>query len=86
MTKLAEKQSISSGKLTFSLSSIPQVNQLFKSLVVFDEGLVESYFDKANLAIYLQDWYQIVQRANAYMQDQAPWVKLKSTNPETVTE
>ncbi len=44
----------------------------------FDSQVIELYFDGADLNSYLQDRYQIVQRANGYMQEQAPWTKLKS--------
>jgi len=37
----------------------------------------EELLDTANLNIYLQNRYSAVQDANIYMQNQAPWVKLK---------
>jgi methionyl-tRNA synthetase len=39
---------------------------------------IEDYFDKCHLNSYLQGRYEKVQAANLYMQEQAPWTKLKS--------
>ena len=38
---------------------------------------LENAIDSANMNSYLQERYAAVQDANAFMQTQAPWVKLK---------
>ena len=89
VTKLAQKEGITIAKENSKLLCPTNTfNTLWLHLLTFNDKSIESYFDNANLSIYLQDRYQIVQRANGYMQEQAPWTKLKSeeTNADGIAD
>ena len=70
VTKLAAKEGIRQGYVIASKTKQSILNEVTITKI-------ESFFDTGNLNQYLQNWYTIVQEANLYMQEQAPWVKLK---------
>jgi len=70
VTKLAAKEWITQGRVIASEAKQSILNEMTIKKT-------EELLDTANLNIYLQNRYSAVQDANIYMQNQAPWVKLK---------
>lgn len=70
VTKLAAKERIALGKRH------PEWNE-GSSQSIHSLEQIEHFLDTANLNTYLTQRYTAVQEANLYMQNQAPWTKLK---------
>lgn len=68
VTNIAAKNGITSVALS-EAKSIDRFNGF--------ENIQSDYLDKAQLKTYLDNRYQVVQKANEYMQSNAPWTKLK---------
>ena len=75
VTKLAYKQWITKGCIANNSKQ-----SLCNSITIQS---LENALDTANINTYLQVRYSGVQEANLYMQEQAPWVKLKDESTRT---
>ncbi len=79
VTNIAAKNGIT----TVTLSEAKSIDR-FQNF----ENIQSEYLDKAQLKSYLDARYQVVQKANEYMQSNAPWTKLKdeSTKEEGIED
>lgn len=89
VTSLCKKYGITSGKFNKQKREIFKENNNSKLTQYFEDGrdgnkIEEQYLRKAEIKWYLDDRYQLVQRANEYITTAEPWIKYK--NEETKTE
>ena len=89
VTSLCKKYSITSGKFNKQKRESFKENNESKLLHYFEDGrdgakIEEQYLRKAEIKSYLDDRYQLVQRANEYITTAEPWIKYK--NEETKAE
>lgn len=85
VTSLCKKYDITSGKFNKQKREIFKDNNNSKLLHFFEDRrdwskIEESYLKKADIKWYLDDWYQLVQRANEYMTTAEPRAKYKNEN------
>lgn len=74
VTKLAEKNGVTQGKFYADKISFD------------DQRWLEAELETSNLGGILKKWYETVQACNAFMQEQQPWIKLKSEDESTKNE
>ena len=89
VTSLCKKYGITSGKFNKQKREVFKENSNSKLLHFFEDGrdgnqIEEMYLKEADIKWYLDDWYQLVQRANEYITTAEPWIKYK--NDETKAE
>lgn len=89
VTSLCKKYGITSGKFNKQKREVFKENNNSKLVHYFEDGrdgnkIEEAYLKKADIKWYLDDWYQLVQRANEYITTAEPWIKYK--NDETKAE
>jgi len=89
VTSLCKKYGITSGKFNKQKREVFKENSNSKLLHFFEDGrdgnqIEETYLKKADIKWYLDDWYQLVQRANEYITTAEPWITYK--NKETKAE
>lgn len=85
VTSLCKKYGITSGKFNKQKREIFQENTGSKLVQYFKDGwdgakIEEQYLKKADIKWYLDDWYQLVQRANEYITTAEPWITYKNEN------
>jgi len=86
VTKLSEKYEIL--EMKFSDNLLSKLGNWIWDNVLFSffgqwfnsKILEEKYLSNADLKKYLQDWYQIVQKCNEFIQKEQPWQKYKEEN------
>jgi len=83
VTSLCKKYGITSGKFNKQKWEVFKENNNSKFVQYFEDGrdgakIEDQYLKKANIKWYLDDWYQLVQRANEYITKAEPWIKYKS--------
>ncbi len=89
VTSLCKKYGITAGKFNKKQREIFKENNNSKLTQYFEDGrdwskIEEAYLKKADIKWYLDDWYQLVQRANEYITTAEPWIKYK--NEDTKAE
>lgn len=89
VTSLCKKYEITSGKFNKQKREIFKESTNSKLVQYFEDGrdgakIEEQYLKTADIKWYLDDWYQLVQRANEYITTAEPWIKYK--NEETKAE
>ena len=89
VTSLCKKYGITTGKFNKQKREIFKETTNSKLINYFEDGwdgakIEEQYLKKADIKWYLDDWYQLVQRANEYITTAEPWIKYK--NEETKSE
>ncbi len=86
VTKLSDKNWINEWGFDKNLWNIFNLenNKLSNLFDWWKINIEQDYLKNINISWYLQDWYQIVSKANEFMQSQEPWTKIK--NPETKNE
>jgi len=82
VTSLCKKYDITHGKITTQQRNIYKENNNSKLLTYFENGrdetkIEDEYLNNANIKWYLDDWYQLVQRANEYITTAEPRAKYK---------
>jgi len=93
VTSLCKKYWITTGKFNkqkrekFKETTNSKLSQYFED--GWDSAKIEEqYLKKADIKWYLDDWYQLVQRANEYITTAEPWIKYKNeeTKVEAITD
>lgn len=89
VTNLCKKYGITTGKFNKQKREVFKETTNSKLVDFFEDGrdgnqIEERYLKKAEIKWYLDDWYQLVQRANEYITTAEPWIKYK--NEETKAE
>ena len=74
VTKLAEKNGVTKGKLHAG------------KIAIDGYTWIETELDSSNLGGILKKWYEAVQSCNVFMQEQQPWIKLKSEDESIKNE
>ncbi|MCX6824907.1 MAG: methionine--tRNA ligase [candidate division SR1 bacterium] len=83
VTSLCKKYGITAGKINKKKREVFKENNNSKLVQYFEDGwdgskIEEAYLKKADIKGYLDDWYQLVQRANEYITHAEPWIKYKN--------
>lgn len=89
VTSLCKKYEITHGKFNKQKRGIFKETTNSKLVQYFEDGrdgnkIEETYLKNADIKWYLDDWYQLVQRANEYITTVQPWITYK--NEETKNE
>lgn len=93
VTSLCKKYGITTGKFNKQKREAFKENNESKLVSYFEDGwdgvkIEEQYLKKAEIKSYLDDRYQLVQKANEYITRAEPWIKYKNewTKDEAVSD
>lgn len=93
VTSLCKKYGITTGKFNKQKREAFKENNESKLVSYFEDGwdgvkIEEQYLKKAEIKSYLDDRYQLVQKANEYITRAEPWIKYKNewTKDEAISD
>ena len=93
VTSLCKKYGITSGKFNKQKREVFKENNESRLVHHIEDGWDSSrieteYLNKADIKWYLDEWYQLVQRANEYITTAEPWSKYKNetTKAEAIAD
>ena len=93
VTSLCKKYGITMGRFNRQKREVFKENNNSRLVQYFEDGrdgskIEEQYLKKADIKWYLDDRYQLVQRANEYITKAEPWIKYKNedTKDEAISD